>query len=95
MGQGRRDPQPEEHGIERSCADAAPSVGCSWDRHKGKFSTPVARLKLDLNVKLLIEIDPPFDLSIKIKGNRSSKGKSRPDMGLHTTLQSVLQPWYS
>lgn len=94
MGQGRGDPQPEEHGIARICVDAAPSVGCSWDRHSGKFSTLVARLKLDF-VMLLIEIDPPFDLFIKIKGNRSPKGKSRPDMGLHTTLQSVLQPWYS
>ena len=94
MGQGTGDPLPEEHGIERSCADAAPSVGCSWDRHEEVFDSG-GQTEVGLNVKLLIEIDPPFDLFIKIKGNRSSKGKSRPDMGLHTTLQSVLQPWYS
>lgn len=45
--------------------------------------------EIGLNVTLLIEIDLPFHLFIKTKRNKSSKGKSRPDMGLHATLQSV------
>lgn len=84
----RRLPQWEEPGIERGSVDAACSALCRLllGQTQGKFSTLVARLKLDLMLQLLIEIHPPFHLFIKTKRNKSSKGKSRPDMGLHATL---------
>lgn len=57
--------------------DAAPSVGCSWDRHKEGFLDTGGQTEIALNVTLLIEIDLPFYLFVKTKQNKKIlKGKA-------------------
>lgn len=70
------------------------SAALGTDR-RNVFDTGGGQTEIGLNVTLLIDIDPPSHLFIKTKGNKSTKGKSRPDMGLHAALQSVLQRRYS
>lgn len=64
------------------------SAALGTDRRK-VFDTGGGQTEIGLNVTLLIDIDPPSHLFIKTKGNKSTKGKSRPDMGLHAALVCV------